>query len=142
MGNGKQEHRFTLKQSPQIFRYYEESSAACDEEIEKLVVAFAPRVDPVERPLPPDRQTQQRKRKRRGVNPGVHPKTGFDMRTEIYKLFGGDVTQISGLMVSPLLWLSEIGRTCQNGPPPITSAGGWASARTTISAAGGFCGPA
>jgi transposase len=43
VGNWKQEHLFTLKQSRQIFQYYQESIAACDEEIEKLVVAFEPR---------------------------------------------------------------------------------------------------
>jgi hypothetical protein len=109
VGNWKQEHLFTLKQSRQIFQYYEESIAACDEEIEKLIVGFGPHVDTAERPLPPDRKAQQRKRKRRGVNPGVNPKTGFDMRTEIYKLFGVDVTQIPGLMVTPLLLFSEVG---------------------------------
>jgi hypothetical protein len=116
VGNWKQEHLFTLKQSRQIFQYYQESIAACDEEIEKLVVAFEPRVDPAERPLPPDRKAQQRKRKRRGVNPGVNPSTGFDMRTEIYKLFGVDVTQIPGLMVTPLLLFSEIGRDMSKWP--------------------------
>jgi len=68
VGNWKQEHLFTLKQSRQIFQYYEESIAACDEEIEKLIVGFGPHVDTAERPLPPDRKAQQRKRKRRGVN--------------------------------------------------------------------------
>jgi len=64
---------------------YQESIAACEEEIEKLVVAFEPRVDPVEHPLPPGRKEKQRKRKKKSIN----PKTGFDTRTEAYKLFGG-----------------------------------------------------
>ena len=62
------------------------------------MAAFEPRVDPTEHPLPPDRKAKQRKRKKRGVNPGVNPRTGFDMRTEAYKLFGVDVTQIPGLI--------------------------------------------
>jgi transposase len=94
VGNWRREHLFTLKQSRQIYQQYQESIAACDEEIEKLVVAFEPRVDPIEHPLPPDRKEKQRKRKKKSVN----PKTGFDMRTEAYKLFGVDVTQIPGLI--------------------------------------------
>jgi len=110
VGNWRREHLFTLKQSRQIYQQYQESITACDEEIEKLVVAFEPRVDPSEHPLPPDRKAKQRKRKKRGVIPGVNPKTGFDMRTEAYKLFGVDVTQIPGLMMMALVLFSEIGR--------------------------------
>ena len=59
------------------------------------MTAFEPRVDPA------DRKEKQRKRKIKGVIPGNNPKTGFDMRTEVYKLFGVDVTQIPGLMAAP-----------------------------------------
>lgn len=58
------------------------------------MIAFEPRVDPAERPRPADRKEKQRKQKVKGVIPGNNPKTGFDMRTEVYKLFGVDVTQI------------------------------------------------
>jgi len=91
---------------------YQESIAACEEEIEKLVVAFEPRVDPVEHPLPPDRKEKQRKRKKKSIN----PKTGFDTRTEAYKLFGVDVTQIPGLMLMVLTLFSEIGRDMSRWP--------------------------
>jgi hypothetical protein len=40
------------------------------------------------------------------------------MRTEIYKLFGVDVTQIPGLMVTPLLLFSEVGRDMSKWPRP------------------------
>src|ERR1022692_3772776 len=116
VGNWKPEHLFTLKQSRQIYQHYQEAIAACDEEIERLVVAFEPRVDPAEKPLPPDRKAKQRKRKKRGVTPGVNPKTGFDMRTEAYKLFGVDVTQIPGLMMLALMLFSEIGRDMSRWP--------------------------
>jgi transposase len=45
-GNWRAEHLFTLKQSRQSFQHYQEQITACDEEIEKMLVAFAPRVDP------------------------------------------------------------------------------------------------
>jgi len=69
-------------------------------------------VHPVEHPLPPDRKAKQRKRKKKGVN----SKTGFDMRTEAYKLFGVDVTQIPGLMLMVLTLFSEIGRDMSRWP--------------------------
>jgi transposase len=119
VGTWRPEHLFTLKQSRQIHQQYQESITACDQEIEKLVVAFEPRVDPAEQPLPPDRKAKQRKRKKKGVTPGVNPKTGFDMRTEAYKLFGVDVTQIPGLMMMALMLFSEIGRDMSKWPRPL-----------------------
>ena len=41
-----------------------------------------------EKPLPPDRKRKQRGRTKKDVS----PKTGFDLRTESYKLFGVDLT--------------------------------------------------
>ena len=116
VGNWKHEHLFTLKQSRQIHQQYRDSITACDAEIEKLVVAFEPRVDPAERPLPPDRKEKPRKRKKRGAIPGTNPKTGFDMRTEAYQLFGVDVTRIPGLMMTPLKLFSEVGRDMSRWP--------------------------
>jgi hypothetical protein len=116
VGNWKHEHLFTLKQSRQIYQQYQDWITACDAEIEKLVVAFEPRVDPAERPLPPDRKEKPRKRKKRGAIPGTNPKTGFDMRTEAYQLFGVDVTRIPGLMMTPLKLFSEVGRDMSRWP--------------------------
>jgi len=75
-------------------------------------VAFEPRVDPVERPLPPNRKKKQSGRKKKNVN----PKTGFDVRTESYKLFGVDLTQIPGLMAMILTLFSEVGRDMSRWP--------------------------
>jgi transposase len=106
VGNWRPEHLFTLLQSRKSYQHYLQQMAACDEEIEKMLVAFVPRVDPAERPLPADRKRKQRGRKKKNVN----PKTGFDLRTESYKLFGVDLTQIPGLMVMVLMLFSEVGR--------------------------------
>jgi transposase len=111
VGNWRAEHLFTLKQSRQSYQHYQEQITTCDEEIEKLVVAFVARVDPAERPLPPDR-----KRKQRGRKKNVNPKTGFDLRTESYKLFGVDLTQIPGLMAMVLMLFSEVGRDMSRWP--------------------------
>ena len=84
VGNWRPEHLFTLKQSREIYRHYQEQIAACDEEIEKLVAGFAPRVDPETRPLPPDRKKKSRKRNRRNLESGLPSKAVFDTRTEAY----------------------------------------------------------
>ena len=112
VGNWRGEHLFTLEQSRKSYQHYQEQITACDEEIEKLLVAFVPRVDPAERPLPPDRKRRQRGRKKKNVN----PKTGFDLRTESYKLFGVDLTQIPGLMAMVLTLFSEVGRDMTRWP--------------------------
>jgi transposase len=111
-GNWRGEHLFALKQSRQSYRHYQEQIASCDEEIEKLLLAFEPRVDPAERPLPPDRKRKQRGRKKKNAN----PRTGFDARTESYKLFGVDLTQIPGLMAMVLTLFSEVGRDMSRWP--------------------------
>jgi transposase len=95
LGNWQPEHLFVLRQSRTLYGFYQQQIVECDQEVEKRVGAFEPRVDPILKPLPADRKghrNEKKKRKRRG-----RPETGFDLRTEGYKLFGVDVTQIPGL---------------------------------------------
>ena len=105
VGNWRAEHLFTLEQSRTSYQHYQWQIRECDEAIEKLLVAFVPRVDPTERPLPPDRKRKQRGRKKKNANPNT-----FDLRTESYKLFGVDLTQIPGLMAMVVMLFSEVGR--------------------------------
>jgi transposase len=46
VGNWRKEHLFTLKQSLQLYRTYQQQTVECDQEIEKLLGEFEPRVDP------------------------------------------------------------------------------------------------
>jgi transposase len=108
VGNWQPEHLFVLRQSRALYKTYQEEIGKCDREVEKLIVAFQPRVDPAEKPLPPDRK-RNRNAPRKQNKPGVS-QTGFDLRTENYKLFGVDVTQIPGLEMSVLPLFSEVGR--------------------------------
>src|SRR4029077_15881961 len=112
VGNWRPEHLFTLKQSRQMYRNYQEQIAPCDEEIEKLVVRFEPRVNPDDRPLPPDGKQKQPRNKKKTVN----PKTGFDVRSESYKLFGVDLTQVPGLAKNVLVLFTEVGRDMSRWP--------------------------
>ena len=103
-GNWRAEHVLALKQRLSLYRTHRDLINECDEEIEKLVAAFEPKVDPDEKPLPPDRKQKQRKRKKKSGDPK------FDMRAEAYKLFGVDLTQIPGLMNLVFMLFSEVGR--------------------------------
>lgn len=109
-GNWRIEHLLVLKQRLSLYRSYRDQIHDCDKEIEKLVAAFAPQLDPTAKPLPEDRKKRQRQRKKKSGGPD------FDMRTEAYKLFGVDLTQIPGLMTLVFMLFSEVGRDMTRWP--------------------------
>jgi transposase len=109
-GNWRGEHIWALKQRLSLYRSYRDQINDCDKEIERLVAAFEPKVDPEERPLPGDRKQKQRQRRKKSGNPD------FDMRTEAYRLFGVDLTQIPGLMMLVFMLFSEVGRDMSRWP--------------------------
>jgi hypothetical protein len=113
-GNWRSEHLFTLGQSRDLYRIYQQQVVKCDLEIEEMLQQFKPRADPAERPLPPDRKLNRDGRKKRKKNGHPHPE--FDLRTETYKLFGVDVTQIPGLDENALPLFSEVGRDMSRWP--------------------------
>jgi hypothetical protein len=114
VGNWRLEHLFTLQQSRELYRTYQQRIVECDLEIEKRLPKFEPRVDPAEKPLPPDQKRNRAGKKRRKKN--GHPNPGFDLRTEAYKLFGVDVTQVPGLEENALPLFSEVGRDLSKWP--------------------------
>ena len=61
-GNWRPEHLFTLAQSRDLCRVYQQQIVNCDLEIEKMLPEFEPRVDPAERPLPADRERRRARR--------------------------------------------------------------------------------
>jgi transposase len=89
-GNYRDEHLFALKQAVELFDFYTQQMRACDEELEAKYSAFKPQIDIEQNPLPPPRQRQ---RKGKDNNPL------FDLRTELYKIAGVDLTQIDGINV-------------------------------------------
>lgn len=111
-GNWHPEHLFTLEQSRHSYRHSQDQIAVCDEKIEKLIAQFTPRVDAEQRPLPPDRKKGQRRNKNKTGNPN----TGFDLRTEAYKLYGVDLTQVPGLAKNILTLFTEVGRDMSKWP--------------------------
>jgi transposase len=109
-GNWDPAQMVVLGQRLSLYRSHREQIDKCDLEIEKLLAAFAPKVDPEQKPMPEDRKQKQRKRKKKTGSPG------FDMRQEAYKLFGVDLTQIPGLMALVFLLFSEVGRDMSRWP--------------------------
>src|SRR4030095_6984616 len=108
---------FTLKQSRRLYAEYQHQLAECEAEIERLTGSFPPRVDPELKPLPPDSKKNRnyaKNRKKRAKMQQLNQ--GFDLRTEVYKLFGVDVTQIPGLELWALQLFSEIGRDMSRWP--------------------------
>lgn len=87
-GDYRPEHIFTLKQSLQTYRNYQQMINDCDIEIENHLKAFESRIDVDENPLPP---STKRKRKPRGNSPK------FDLRSHMYRILGTDLTQIDGI---------------------------------------------
>lgn len=144
-GNWRPEHILALKQRLSLYRSHGDLINECDKEIEKLVAAFEPKVNPEEKPLPKDRKQKQRRRKKKSGS------KNFDMRAEAYKLFGVDLTQIPGLMTLVFMLFSEVGRDMSRWPtaahfvswlglcPDNDISGGkvlWRGARRTKSRAG------
>jgi len=114
VGHWKPEHLFTLRQSRELYRTYQEQVQKCDCEIEQLLGGFEPWADPIKKPLPQDRKRNRSDKKRRKKTGNVG--TGFDLRTEAYKLFGVDVTQIPGIETIALPLFSEVGRDLSKWP--------------------------
>jgi transposase len=115
VGHWRVEHLFTLKQSRDLYRTYQEQIVACDVQIEQMLGGFPPRVDPTKQPLPTDRK-RNRTAKRQRAKRGHHNPTAFDLRTEAYKLFGVDVTQIPGIETIALPLFGEVGRDLSRWP--------------------------
>ena len=59
VGDYRREHLFTLRQSLDAYRYYQDLIAACDREIEQYLAAFESKVDPQQHPLPKPKDRHQ-----------------------------------------------------------------------------------
>jgi transposase len=109
-GDWKSEHLFTLRQARETYAHYQQMIAACDQEIAVHLRQFESRLDPAEHPLPP--------RTTKHVKPQRNEPT-FDLRSELYRILGVDLTQVPGLQ-SPTIsvFLSEIGSTVERFASP------------------------
>ena len=114
VGNYRREHLFTLQQSVKAFRQYQELIAACDRELANYVKDFDSHIDVEQHPLPKeDNPHRPRKNELR-----------FQLRTELYRLLGVDLTAVPGISsLTSFTVLSEIGTEMSKFPssPAFTS---------------------
>jgi transposase len=97
-GTWQTEHLFTLKQSLEVYDFYQQQIAGCDQVIDQHLRTLALPEKP--QPLPP----RARARKRRSND--LH----FDARESLYAMVGVDLTAIEGIEANTaLVILSEIG---------------------------------
>ena len=102
-GNYQEEHLFQLKQSLALYDYHTQTLEECDREIESKYQEFPSQVNPDIQPLPKRKQKKARKNEAR-----------FDLRTQLYKMAGVDLTAIDGCNAATIQTiLSEIGTDMQ-----------------------------
>ena len=99
-GNYRPEHLFALKQAVDLYDYYNQKLAECDQELDRVYATFDPVVDLEAQPLPAAKT--YRKRKGNALT--------FDARTYLYQISGVDLTAIDGIHVGlAQKIISEIG---------------------------------
>lgn len=101
IGDYRPEHLFVLQQAYDLYRTYEEAINKCDKQI-VLEIANLPLKE--NDPLSP------LSARKAGRKPGMDKMAGVDMRTELYKKFGVDLTAIEGIgVLTGLIMLTEVG---------------------------------
>jgi transposase len=101
-GHWREECLFVLQQVHDLYYTCLEKIRECDERIETQLQAIAAKVDPAVRPLPAAR-AKNRLPKRKHI-------PQFDLRGELYRITGVDLTQIDGINVQTAqVVISEVG---------------------------------
>jgi transposase len=97
-GTWQDEHLFALKQSLELYEYFQKQIGECDRKIEEQLKAMARPEKPG--PLPPP--SKPRRHRKNGLN--------FEARTLLYEMAAVDLTAIEGIDVNTaFVVLSEIG---------------------------------
>jgi transposase len=103
-GYYRPEHLFTLKQALCAYRYYRQLMSECDQELEKLLVDLDGRIDPTQHPLAPPAQ------KHKPPSGNAVRFAQADLRTQLYRILGVDLTEVPGLgTLSIHTLLAEVG---------------------------------
>jgi transposase len=110
VGDWKDEHLFTLRQARVTYAHYQQMLAECDTQIATFLRAFESRVDVAAVPLPPSTTSHRR--------PQRH-EPAFDLRGELYRILGVDLTQVPGLQsTTASAFLSEVGPSVERFATP------------------------
>ena len=100
VGDYREEHLFVLRQSLEGYRKYQTMIQDLDEEVKRRMAQLPSKVDLDEKPLRKERNPRKTPRR-------TEP---LDLRRELYRAFGVDLTQIPG--INPLtaqVLLTEVG---------------------------------
>ncbi|KTD74811.1 IS110 family transposase [Legionella waltersii] len=100
-GNYREEHLFSLKQSLELYDYFQEKIKACDDEIEKCLSGFSTNT------LGKDFSVEKPKSNKKKVSKNA---PAFNLGGELYRLTGVDLLAVPGINnISALQLLSEVG---------------------------------
>jgi transposase len=101
VGDYRAEHLFVLRQAYELYHTYEAKINACDEQIVGEMGSLPVKVDPILKPLPA---------RKAGRAAAFDKMAGVDMRPELYKRFGVDLTAIEGVgVLTGMVLLTEVG---------------------------------
>ena len=97
VGDYRLEHLFTLQQSLKSYQHFQALITECDQKVKTLLSAFDSQVNPTEKPLPSIAKPSAKKT--------------VELRTELYRITGVDLTAIPGIQATTVHALfAEIGR--------------------------------
>lgn len=100
VGDYRDEHLFTLRQSLVAYRHYQRLIAEVDEKVKQLLSTLPAKVDPAKDPLPKARNPRK--------TPWRNEPIG--LREDLYRTFGVDLTQVPGIdSLTAQRLLTEIG---------------------------------
>lgn len=106
-GNYRAEHVFALQQALTLYDFYTQQLQVCDQQVEQQYRAIKPKFEDDLPPLPPDPK----------VNSHSKNAPKFDVRGQLYRLTGVDLTVVDGLDDSSAqLILAEIGTDVSKWP--------------------------
>src|SRR6266513_1581630 len=100
VGDYRDEHLFTLRQSLVAYRHYQQLIGEVDEKVKQLLSELPAQVDPAEDPIPKARNPRK--------TPWRNEPIG--LREDLYRAFGVDLTQVPGIdSLTAQRLLTEIG---------------------------------
>jgi transposase len=107
-GDYRAEHLFVLKQARESFQFLQTQIAACDVEVEKVLSGWEAKVDLEQQPLPPTHKNRSQSK---------HKPLPFNLREQLYRVTGVDLTEVDGLdVLSVQALISEIGLNMHRWP--------------------------
>jgi transposase len=111
VGDYRPEHLFVLRQSLGSYRHFQRLILDVDTEVKKMMQSLPVRVDTTQKPLPKERNP--RKTPWRNEPP--------QLRQDLYRIFGVDLTQVPGInTLTAQMLLTEIGSDLSRFPTSAT----------------------